>query len=136
MSVAGTVAVSVVLLPVVARLTPFQLMAEVDAKPLPFTVSVKDGSPAVAFFGEMEERVGAKLSPPLDPEFPEFPELPEAPEFPDPPDEQLIREMRTAEVITDRLKREILVGAFTGRSLPKGVNLALYQRWIVPYSAL
>ena len=92
-------------LPVVARLTPFQLMADVDTKPVPFTVSVKPVLPALAFCGEMEEMLGAELPPP--------PVDPEPPEFPDPPEEQLTNEVRTAAVMAIKQRREIPIEACT-----------------------
>jgi hypothetical protein len=110
------------LLPVVGRLIPFQVIAEVDRKPLPFTVSVKDGPPTVAFFGEIEEIVGAVLPPPVAAELPEFPGLPELWEFPEPPEEQFTSEIRTAAAETIRHKREIWVEAFTRRYRPEGVG--------------
>ncbi len=43
---------------VVVRALPFQLTAELETKFVPFTVSVKDGAPAVALAGEREAILG------------------------------------------------------------------------------
>src|ERR1700691_4187306 len=52
MAAAGTAAVSCELLTnVVWSDTPFQLTTEVEAKPVPFTVSVTPGSPGAALVG-------------------------------------------------------------------------------------
>jgi hypothetical protein len=107
-SAGGIVAVSWVLLPVVVRLTPFQLMAEEDTKPVPFTVRVKPVPPAAAFCGVMEEILGAELPPPE-------PEPPEPPELPEPPEEQFANEIRTAAATAIKHRREILIEACTER---------------------
>jgi hypothetical protein len=97
-----------VLLPVVARVTPFQLTAAEDAKPVPLTVSVKPLPPALVFCGVMEEMVGAELPPPVDPD---------PPEFPAPPEEQLANEIRTAAITAISHRREIPIEACTERAL-------------------
>jgi hypothetical protein len=55
----GTAAVNCVLLTnVVARADPFHCTTAPDENPLPFTVSVSPGPPAVALFGEIELTAG------------------------------------------------------------------------------
>jgi hypothetical protein len=62
MSVAGTVAVNwVALTNLVDSVAVFQRMVEPDENPVPLTVSVKDGPPAVAVFGEIALMTGAGL---------------------------------------------------------------------------